>query len=79
MKFEIEFWATIILSMQAVTGMMVPSRPNYGNGDTCNCSDPQGTVESAQIQQLSCFGSDIYIHDLEGGEAKPDFLTSAVQ
>lgn len=65
MKFEIEIEATIIPSMHGVTGMMVPSRPNYRNGDTCNGSDPQGTAESAtdppasqlQLKHLNlCFG-----------------------
>lgn len=35
-----------ILSIQAVTGTMVPFRPNYGNEDTCNNPDPQGAAES---------------------------------
>lgn len=46
MKFEIEFEATIILSMRAVTGRMAPSKLNYGIGDTCSSSDPEGTTRS---------------------------------
>lgn len=47
MKFEIESQGYNILSSQAVRGMMVPSRPNYDNGDTCNCSDPKGVFKAA--------------------------------
>lgn len=69
MKFEIEFEATIILSVLAVTGMMVPSKPNYRNGDPCKCSEPQGTTKSSMNPQLHCV---IYADVLEGCEAKPD-------
>lgn len=47
MKFEIELEATIILSTRAVTGMMVPSRPNYETKDTYGCGDPQETLKWA--------------------------------
>lgn len=37
----------------------------------------KGPPNPPRIQLLSCFSWDIYIDDLDGGEVKLDFLTSA--
>lgn len=78
MTFEIEFQATIILSTQAVTGMMMPSRPNYSCRDTWNCSGPQGVVESRSPSAPPLWPTQINFNFwkyLEDREAKPVSLT----